>query len=619
MSANPWVQKFGTEEHNPDFDESGKPYYGFIFGHSSKGSGKKFPEAVNFIPQGQKVDENGYLIKSHYPKPGNEYQLEILSPLNFNPPTVGDKLVHSWKTCNDQLQQLETFQKSAVNALKKWLNTQKAAVWFHDGQCGDRSEFGGPHLHVVIESAKTSQGNFCRANAGRQYQDVVKAIRNAGGYYRSTAIKDIDGYVTYCSAAPREFLGTRSNKLARYWKQNRQNPKEMREEEIADPPEVNDAYESFGEVEGERPVQFGECNDSDDDICTPQLMRQATANFGLAVAQKRSADEAFQEEAPTKDFFALSKESASEKYVQGIIKLMDTYNVYDKERLKLKAFENANHEKYLTMLISKRQFDNAVQAAIDIIKVRWSKRSLLQMAEICLQDKSLVDNELYLSLPESMYAWFCWAHNQFGDVRNFVATLCSIVDRKSGKQNTLLLVGASNTGKSFFFNKPLQKVQPMKTLVGNMGNASPFMWEKCQGQRLIFIDECRIDASNIETAKLVFGGEEPEVGCKGKIAGEVLKTPVICSGNVDPWTMAKTQVDKEAMMNRCVRYTTQYLRGVPRYTRDLSPHIWWYLVNSLDIFTESSEFTLANINAQYPETVLTQSVPEEDPEEIELD
>lgn len=272
------------------------------------------------------------------------------------------------------------------------------------------------------------------------------------------------------------------------------------------------------------------------------------------------------------------------------------------------------------MLISKRMYDNSVAAALEIIRVEWSKKNMLEMCELNLKNKDFVDNEHYMSVAESLYAWFCWAHNQFGDVRSFVETLCNIVDRKTGKKNTLLLVGSSNTGKTFFFNKPLQRLQPMKTLVGSMGNASPFMWEKCQGQRLIFVDECRIDPTNIETAKLLFGGEEPEVGCKGKIAGEVLKAPVICSGNVDPWYMARSTVDKEAMMNRCEKYTTIPLRGVPKYVKDITPHIWWYLVNSLSLFTTSAEYTLENINKQYPETALqVETIEDSVPDELELE
>lgn len=622
MSTNPWLQKFGLSlSHNPDFEENGKQYYGFIFGHPQKGGKVKFSEAVNYTPQGNKIDENGFLIKSQYSKPGNEYQTEILSPIGFASPTVGDRLVHSWKTCQDQLHCLEPIQKTAVNAIKKWLNGNKSALWYHDsnpGECG----FGGHHLHIVIESATTASGNYCRPNAGRSYGDVTRAIKNAGGYYKSQAITDIDGYVTYCSKSPREFLGTKSNKIARVWKRWTVCPKEVEEHECAEAAEIEKTYEGFGEEpDGARAEVFGEGDDEDSEP-SPNMFRRATVEYGESIARKRKADEMEQAsvEENAKEFM-LTRETAIEKYVNSVAKLMAHYNVYDKERLKQKAFEDEAHKKYLSMLISKRQYDRSVEAALEIVKIEWSKRTMIQLCELNLKDKSYVDNAYYMSLPESIYAWFCWAHNQFGCVRTFVETLSNVVDRKTGKKNTFLIVGASNTGKTFFFNKPLQKLQPMKTLVGSMGNASPFMWEKCQGQRLIFIDECKIDPTNIETAKLLFGGEEPEVGCKGKIAGEVLKVPVICSGNVNPWHLARSDVDIEAMKNRCFRYTTVYLKGVPQYTKDISPHIWWYLVNSLELFPDPSDYTLQNINKQYPETSMTvqEIVDSEAEEELQLE
>lgn len=100
-----------------------------------------------------------------------------------------------------------------------------------------------------------------------------------------------------------------------------------------------------------------------------------------------------------------------------------------------------------------------------------------------------------------------------------------------GKRNTILMYGPPTTGKTVIASAICHAVDPF---YGNVNwNNENFPFNDCVDKLLIWWEEGRITAKNVEAAKCILGGVSCRVDRKGKESVEISSTPVLITSNLD--------------------------------------------------------------------------------------
>lgn len=634
MSKHPWALEFEEGAEEP-VKGDGKQFYMFVIGGGDGAINKKgFLRKGTLIPQTYRRDDNGKRVKSKFGVKDCPYQLTDLLPPEFTGgdcPNTTNTTVVSWKTPASVLQSLSPGDKAAINHLKRWINNTQCAFWWHDGNSDLCSRYGGIHLHGIVQSSEIAPGIYQRANAGRTITDLRKHIKNINGYFDSQSVRDVKAAILYFNKQPRVFLGSRSELLRR-----------VREAvcqfgALEPIPTTGTCGDNFGGSDVEdgadvRETIGDEGDDSESDMdghnkyndTIDQILGRTPASSSLSklyteISKPTSrgvpsydlprldrCDESIPVLAPAPKKPKLDvniKETANDKFVPQLKKIIEEARKYDAEGLMrwIDEHDNDDYKRFILHLSRNNKLENTLTTAVKELRISSHKKSFMDMAEEALTDPTFNKVEEFKTLPESFYLMFSWIEAQWKKVRSFIESLRSVVDKDTHKINCFLIVGQASTGKSYFIQRPLQKLQPFRTLVSGVGNASQFQWEKCVGQRIIFVDECKMSPENMEMAKYVFGGEEPEVNRKHKEQAPLYKAPVIACGNDDPWLLAFNQNDKEAMRSRCIRYESRVIRGVPQMKADINPRVWFYFLKALDLFRTDEDYNIGNIYEAFPE------------------
>lgn len=127
---------------------------------------------------------------------------------------------------------------------------------------------------------------------------------------------------------------------------------------------------------------------------------------------------------------------------------------------------------------------------------------------------------------------------QFGDdgeqVEEFVTFLYKWADRKSEKQNCLLITGPPNSGKSYFV-RALKCSLITYGQVATMNRHHQFPLNNCVNKRILHWDEPNFEPAMAETLKLLFSGDELATNIKYQDHATLFRTPVVCTANSHPF------------------------------------------------------------------------------------
>lgn len=574
--------------------ETGFPYYMAVIGGS-------FIHPANFIPQGIKLDDNtGEPVKSKYPSSNNPYWLIDLGRSGDD--SVDTRLVQHWKTTNATLQQLGAADKAAVNSVKKWLNSNDTAVWYHNSNDDRCSQWGGPHLHVLLASPRRPDGTYPVLSNTNQYATASKSAKAASGYFRTQRVKNLPAAIRYFSTPPRVFMGTRAISLGK-----------ARAEALRTSCSIDDGGCYWDDLDDPEPLppttdrrrprnDFESANDEN----APPPRRSRASDWGdlanderrddlpdkvVSLSRSSSCDRSQLVEHPQniKDL----KETSNDRICNVLQKLMEYVNAYEYEEIiaKISMLDPNDPWRLCWSKLVRRPGTTAnIMRIRDLLKADFMNVTLNEMARrfLCSADSS---DPKYLNITSSIRALKQWLLHNAIDAHEFVTCVQEIMDRKTTKRNTLMVIGPSNSGKTVFLKNTLSPLVPFQAQLGGVGNSSQFIWQNVPGSRALFIEECMLAPEHIETAKLIFGGEPASVDVKCKPPARTARVPVFITTNNEPWRLALNQTDKFALQNRIIEFHVRPDPDLAKLDKQIHPGIWYYLTQALADLSPGEEFS----------------------------
>nr|QKE54997.1 MAG: nonstructural protein [Parvoviridae sp.] len=157
-----------------------------------------------------------------------------------------------------------------------------------------------------------------------------------------------------------------------------------------------------------------------------------------------------------------------------------------------------------------------------------------------------------MGVEESMHHMVKLCEHQGVNIKDLTRDIWATLDKWHQRKNTLLIHGASETGKSWLGDSIAQAA----IIVYNNGtfnrSAGGFPFQDFIRKRLARIEECNITADWVENIKCLFGGQPLDVAVKYKNAGKVGRVPIVCTTNVWPWQYC--QQAEKPLRDRCYIY-----------------------------------------------------------------
>ena len=132
--------------------------------------------------------------------------------------------------------------------------------------------------------------------------------------------------------------------------------------------------------------------------------------------------------------------------------------------------------------------------------------------------------------PHSVYEWFdkVFKANMIKPVEFFAKFIC-IMDKLLDKINTFTIRGFINTGKSLFTFLLTACMKPVTVM--RQGEASSFHFANLIDPGCCKFEEPNINPHNVNTMKLLFGGEECSTDVKNQSAHKISRVPICCTTN----------------------------------------------------------------------------------------
>lgn len=536
---------------NASLTPSGKEYYTFVV-HYKKLS------PIQLVPQHGLFTKEGAPI--YFAAAGSKGQNQKCSEGTKD--SVKMKKVVKWTTKMEVLKSMPESIRGACNSLKTFLSKHEVAVFYHNACTDVCSQFGGPHLHVIMKSGKVASGRVQRISDITAFRTLRKKIVECGGYLRVQGVYKLPGLMWYCCQAPRVFMGTNSKDLYKLYNIACENCRVQPE----------DTYDSCVQEEEEEKQESFE-NDVEWTGFEDDLPSTSTKRKG-----EWSDEEEFDVQ-PSKKQKVTLKEGKDEEFLRMtrvLARRFNAYTVSDLFKAVGKGSTDKKHAKYKDLWYRMASMTN-IKKWLEVVK-QQDECEVMYMPfaqlinEYCLHKPDSPHTE---SAEESYQAMLAWLEHQHIDPIPFVDTVFAIMDRTLEKVNTLCIIGDSNAGKTVMITTPLRELAQFTGMIGNRGSNSDFVYMELPNKRLCVIDECIMNPVNLEDLKLLLGGEKMKVNVKFQGMTEVERIPCIITGNRDPWCLDYSQ--REPLMNRCVYYSVAGCLAMKGY-KQMSPKMWWYLM-----------------------------------------
>lgn len=539
-----WDSVAGGKPQNTDEKEDNKPgkeYYTFVVHYPNL-------HPTQYLPHKGMYEDNGQPMQDKYKKDGGIRT----EPCEMN--EMSEVKVEAWKTKQDVLNALPSGCRTICNGLKAWLNKSSCSVFFHNAAEDKCSQFKGPHLHVVTRSEETTTGAFRRLYNVSAIRTLRKRVGEAGGYFRCEGVRHLSGLMNYLKQAPRIYMGANSRPLHNAFHEDVDVPYE----DCVDEADKDEASAPTGEAFNGWHSQAG------------AKKRTAEDSWGAATTIELQPAKAMK-----------VSYSATDDHMRILRVLMLYYNAYNLQDVWKRVGEVGDgtslHDRYKETwkrMAGKPNVSRMMGTVKCSLESEWIGKPFAECIHwYCV---NVCDRADIYETAESSYEMFVeWMNDQKIQPIEFIRQVFAIMDRKDPKFNTLCFIGPSNAGKTLMITTPLRA---LCRFVGQMANRSgngDFSMMQLVNQRMIAMDECILDPKNMEDMKLLLGGEELRVQVKYSDHSIVERTPVVMTGNKEPWILDVSV--RAAMENRMRYYPCVEIPELVSIKKQMNPRMWWYL------------------------------------------
>lgn len=450
--------------------------------------------------------------------------------------TMYQMLATQWVSKKELRDQAPWNIKQFYDALKKLLNENIAAVWFH--RAGDvKSSYSEKnHFHIVIQPPLTEfQDTLART---MQYRTLKGKAEKAGFVCKTEQVRDLGCLVRYLAQLPRWYFGSNNRELGA----------RIRIEALVDtpPPAIEDCVDS-GDQENEAELAPAiEVMDVIDGLETPVWVRTKSVDpnanpyiLGEMVTNENiySLENATPELAPCASGMKRKRTlKESIEYVGGCFKKYGSNKIVECIGIAKRKEEHDDvHE--LEEMFSKPFSGQIELKAKQMLEYACADKETYfeKLVKECTASCVHQSGKAFLSIEQTHELFKDWCNDQ--NHKDPVLTMLQIYEilaQKSPKKNLLLVIGESNAGKSFW-TRPLGFLDQY---VGQITNDSHFMYANLCTSKLGIMNELRFSREQLEVFKNIAEGLSTEVPVKNSGTKRVFKQPIILTTNVAPWEAA---------------------------------------------------------------------------------
>lgn len=535
------------ETEEAETQKTGKEYYTFVIHYPNL-------KKTHFLPQVNMLDNKGKPIMSNYGK--SQTRTEDATREN-----VGRKKIAKWTTKTDVLSQLPPTRKSICNSLKAFFTKSEVAIWYHNANVDECSQFGGPHLHVILKSEETSGGHYRQLRNVKTLRTLKQKLSDDGGYFRSQGVRKLRNLIAHLDKAPRVYMGTNSSSI--YKARNTAPPDEETLEGVySDDEDTLDESESVDR----------EWTGFEDDAPSTSKQDEWDDDADLEQPPKKKQKVSY---------------TVTDEMVSLTRKLCIYYNAYTApdvwKRVNEPSQRGVRAEKFKSLWY-RMSTKTSIGKWMDIVKAQlqaeWVHKNMVDCVGWYCQN--VAHNHIKYESPQSSYEiWMEWVQDQGLKPIDYIREIVDILDKTHPKYNTICLIGDSNSGKTLMMTTPLREIMRFCGQPSNRASNGDFVFMDFPNKRLLIFDECILDPSNMEDMKLILGGEKFKTNVKySSVHIDVDRTPVMMTGNKDPWILAHQA--KEAFLNRMFYHKTKAIPQLAQIEKQLSPKMWWYILQNYD-------------------------------------
>ena len=556
---------------------------------------------------------------------------EYVKPTDMKAQGLITKKMSDVATPKENLAMLNGSQKKAVNMLKKFINSNQCALFWHNGSIDDSCEFNTMHLHMIV-GVLVSTEPLCRCKTWRTVRKEILGLEfdndvQCKPVIKTQKVQSVDRLLHHLVSNPGNLKPSPRLCIG-----------------VNNIPRLKRLYSSLSSTD----VHFNKATDlgKEDDYGNESCMSATTPDFMCdALGWLDSGNVCYVKEAVDDDPYAVSlgfelpdleaktvsskavtfekamtverkrkeiepkiPESKSFKNTMILVELMKKYKAYNKAQLFKTMSDHleldgsdidlSNFSQLVCHPQQKIFFENAlamIQMTTDVKETSYL---------MSLFDIDLSKSDGCLSEGETAELFLRWCKQQAINPTELAIDIYFVLSQYVPKKNTLYLQGQSDAGKTYWVNSLL----PNKSLLGEMITSSDFAFQECVNKELILINELVLTTpEQAELHKKVWEGQPVTVNIKNKAAQIINRKPVICTSNNLVWQFQTNE--RIPFLNRSFQYLNLQKTGlIKEYGKPANSKFWQDVL----LFIDEQVTTLQSENIDWTKfyELLDQSIHE---------
>lgn len=478
-----------------------------------------------------------------------------------HPWDLQDVTVKNWSSNNQYYIALSQPEKSAINAIKKFLNTEdwSTLVVFHDTECRLGKHYSHRnHLHIVVDT------NIQELSKHGTYRSMQNQITKQGGRVNLSEITaHVDQFIRYLAEDEEKiFLGSNSDSLRELYKISVTETGQSTEWNLQD-------VENDNPLKNRTNIPFAYKTDVQAE--QPDQDEPITASAPEHLIKNKASDS-------IQFLVDLFKKHSNSRDINSLISNYDVFS---------------DTGRALCTIASQNNGDKIVKIALNQLAQEQRNQSLGEIIQ------NLKDDIKDFMTPRHSQAIFnTWCREQNISPRKYTCMMQMLLSGKGHKRIGVMLQGRPNSGKTALTNTMWTCI---KDEVGKITKEN-FCFQDCPGKRIIIGEEISITVSNIENYKDLMSGTTLKCPIKNGQPKDCTPALVMLNSNIS----FTTNINREQIAALSVRlYNYENLKEsktLRHMTGNLHPKLFYYNVTPLS--QDEIQYLKANENSVWDDTAI---------------